>query len=210
VIRFLGALTVLAGLLLALPGCGGSDDGGSEGPVAGETVELEAVEGEILTKEPDGEGFAALEGASAAPIGTEVDASQGVVRMTSATAEGDTQSGEFSEGRFQVAQEPDSSLVTLTLTGGDLSKCETKAASRDRSTVGGPEVRRLFVKAEGDFRTEGRFAAASVRGTRFTAVDACFGTLTDVEEGDVAVTDLTADREVDLTSGEQYWAAERR
>jgi hypothetical protein len=99
--------------------------------------------------------------------------------------------------------------VTLALRGGDFSKCETEVAREEGSTVGGPEVRRLFVDTEGGFRTRGRFASATVRGTKFTAVDACFGTLTDVAEGEVEVTDLTADKEIDLGAGERYWAAER-
>jgi hypothetical protein len=205
--RCLATWTAIAVLAPWLGACGGDGDG-SSGPVAGETVELETADGQVLIREPGEKTFATLEEATEVPVGTEIDASKGTVRMTSAT-DGGTQSGEFSQGGFEVEQEPGSSEVTLALRGGDLSECKTKAARRDRSTVGGPEIRRLFVDAEGDFRTEGRFAAAAVRGTRFTAVDACFGTLTDVQEGKVAVTDLTKDREINLSAGEDYWAAQR-
>jgi hypothetical protein len=176
--------------------------------VAGETVEVETADGRVLVREPGEETFATLEGAAEVPVGAEIDALKGTVRMTSATDNG-TQSGEFSQGRFEVEGRPGSSVVTLRLQGGDFSECKTEAARRDRSTVGGPVIRRLFVEAEGRFRTRGRFAAAAVRGTRFTAVDACFGTLTDVEDGRVTVTDLTANREIDLSAGEDYWAAQR-
>jgi hypothetical protein len=81
-------------------------------------------------------------------------------------------------------------------------------ARQDRSTLGGPKARRLFVDAGGDFVTEGRFAAAAIRDSRFITVDACFGALTDVEEGEIVVTDPTADREIDLGAGEDYWSAE--
>jgi hypothetical protein len=192
---------------LWLGACGGNGNG-SSGPVAGETVEVETADGQVLIREPGEETFAPLEDATEVPVGAVIDALKGTVRMTSAT-HGGTQSGEFSEGRLQVEQEAGSGAVTLRLQGGDFSQCKTQAARRDRSTVGGPEVRRLFIDAEGDFRTRGQFAAAAVRGTRFTAVDACFGTLTDVEEGEVTVTDLTADREIDLSAGEDYWAAQR-
>ena len=201
-------LTLLALLLLiAVAGCGDDETGG--GPVLGESVELETAAGQVLIREPEEQTFATLEGTTIVPIGTEVDASQGTVRMTSATADGGTQDGEFSQGGFQVSQADGSTEVTLARRGGDFSECRTKAAERDRSTVGGPEIRRLFVKADGRFRTKGRFAAAAVRGTEFTAVDACFGTLTDVREGQVAVTDLTAGKRIDLSAGESYWAAER-
>lgn len=205
--RRLPICIAVAVLGLWLGGCGGDGDG-SSGPVAGETVELEAVDGQVRVKEPGEDAFATLEEATEVPVGSVIDASKGTVRMTSA-ADGGRQSGEFSHGGFQVEQKPGSSKVTLVLRGGDFSECRTKAARRDRSTVGGPEIRRLFVDAEGKFRTEGRFAAASIRGTRFTAIDACFGTLTDVEEGKVAVTDLIADREIELGAGEDYWAAQR-
>jgi hypothetical protein len=206
--RGLPTCIAVAVLGLWLGGCGGDGDG-SSGPVAGETIELEIVDGQVRIREPGEETFATLEEATEVPVGTVVDASKGTVRMTSA-ANGGTQSGEFSQGGFQVEQKPRSSQVTLVLRGGDFSECRTKAARRDRSTVGGPEIRRLFVDAEGKFRTVGRFAAASIRGTRFTAVDACFGTLTDVEEGEVAVTDVIAHREIELSAGEDYWAAQQR
>jgi hypothetical protein len=167
------------------------------------------VSGQILVKQPDEDTFATLEGATEVPVGTEVDASKGTVQLKSATADGGDQSGEFSEGAFEVAQEPNTTEVTLKLTGGDFSPCKTEEAKRDQSTVGGPEIRRLFTDAEGEFRTEGRFAAAAVRGTKFSTVDACFGTLNDVEVGEVTVTDLTKDREVVLGQGEDYWAARR-
>jgi len=200
--------TAIAVLALWSAACGG-DGEGSRGPVAGESVELESDAGRVLIKQPGEETFATLEGKTEVQIGTQVNASKGTVRITSATANGGTQAGEFSQGAFEVEQKAGSSEVTLALRGGDFSECKTKAARRDRSTVGGPEVRRLFVEAEGRFRTEGRFAAASIRGTRFTVVDACFGTLTDVEEGEVQVTDLTSDREIDLSAGQEYWAAQR-
>ena len=199
----------LAVLALSLAACGGGDADGSDGPVAGETVELAAADGQVLIRQPGEEAFATLEEPTPVPVGTEVDASQGTVRMTSETVDGGTQSGEFSQGGFEVSQEPESSEVTLALRGGDFSECRTKAAEKDRSTVGGPEIRKLFVEADGQFRTEGRFAAAAIRGTEFTAVDACFGTLTDVSEGDVAVTDLTADKRIELGAGRSYWAAQR-
>ena len=198
-------LPLLVASLLA--GCSGGSDGG--GPALGESVELETVSGRVLIREPDENTFAALEAATVVPLGTEIDASKGTVGMTSATEDGGTQSGEFSRGGFQVSQPPGSTEVTLTLRGGDFSECRTKAAERDHSTVGGPVIRKLFVKADGDFRTKGRFAAAAIRGTRFTAVDACFGTLTAVREGQVAVTDLTTGKQIQLNPGEQFWAAER-
>lgn len=198
----------LAALALAVPACG--DDGNgkdSSGPVAGESVELEVAEGEVLVRQPNEDTFASLEAATLVPVGTLVDASEGIVRITSATRDSGMQTGEFSKSGFELSQEQGSSEVTLTLRGGDYSRCRTEEAMLDRSTVGGPKIRELFVDADGDYRTEGMYAAATIRGTRFAFVDACFGTLTAVEEGQVTVSDLTAEEEIELGSGENYWAA---
>ncbi len=208
-IRSRSTLLALLAPALFLSACGDSEDAGSGELAIGETVELEAASGQILIKEPGEETFATLEEVTTVPVGTQIDASKGAVRMTSATDDGGTQSGEFSQGGFEVSQDAEASEVTLALRGGDFSECRTKAAERDQSTVGGPEIRKLFVKADGNFRTEGRFAAAAIRGTEFTAVDACFGTLTAVTEGDVVVTDLTAGERIELSAGEDYWAAQR-
>ncbi len=207
--RRTSATFTLIALALAPSGCGGGESG-SDGPVAGESVELETTDGDVLISEPGEETFVRLDETTVVPVGTEVDATEGTVRMTSETADGGSQTGEFSQGGFEVAQERGSTEVTLALRGGDFSKCRTEKAKRDRSTVGGPVIRKLFVDAEGEFRTRGRFAAATIRGTRFSAVDACFGTLTDVTEGAVVVSDLAANRRIELSAGRRYWAAERR
>lgn len=204
---------LVAGLVLAaavLLACGSDDEGGgeAEGPEVGVSVELEPVRGEVSVRE-SGEGFEQLDDVAVLPVGSEVDASDGVVRLTSARTDGDTQEGEFSEGRFEIAQEEGSDTVTLKLTGGDFSECDTPKARRDRSTVGGPRIRSLFAEGEGDFRTEGQFASASTRGTTWETVDACFGTLTDVADGEVVVSDKIRGREIPVSAGEDLWIAER-
>jgi hypothetical protein len=204
-------LATAAFALAACGGDGGGDDGGDAppGPQNGESVELELVSGEVAVQQP-GEDSAPLEEATVVPVGTQVDASKGKVRLSAALAEGGIQSGEFSEGAFEVAQQPGEALVTVTLTGGDASVCDTPAARRDRSTVGGPEVRRLFSNVEGEFRAQGNFSSATVRGTEFRTIDACFGTLAQVTEGEVVVDDQTKDKRIPLGPGDRYWAAESR
>ena len=59
----------VAVLALWLVGCGGDGDG-SSGPVAGETVELETVDGDVQIREPGGETSATLEEATEVPVGT--------------------------------------------------------------------------------------------------------------------------------------------
>ena len=205
-------LVAAAGLLFAavvLAACGGDDEAGEPaGPEVGVSVELEPVRGDVLVRE-SGEDFEQLDDVAVLPVGSEVDATKGVVRLTSARTDGDTQEGEFSEGRFEIVQEEGSDTVTLKLTGGDFSKCDTPEARRDRSTVGGPEIRSLFAEGEGDFRTEGQFATASTRGTTWETVDACFGTLTDVADGEVVVSDKIRGREIPVRAGDDLWIAQR-
>ena len=201
--RAAATTAALAWLAILAAGCGGE----GEGPEAGLTVELAPVEGEVLVREPGEQTFVSLEDAEQMPVGTHVDASRGTVLLTSADDDGGTQSGEFSRGEFTVEQAAGESLVTLLMRGGDFGPCKTRAARLDESTVGGPEIRRLFADAEGDFRTRGRFAAATVRGTRWKTVDACFGTLTDVAAGAVTVTDFIQDRTVEVGAGDELWIA---
>jgi hypothetical protein len=208
--RAFATVLVLALTTTGLAACGGDDAEEPEGAEPGESVELEVVSGEVTVQAPDGSEPAALEEAETVPVGALVDATGGTVRLTSATADGGTQSGEFSEGAFEVAQEPGADLVTLTLAGGDPSVCDNPAARADRSTVGGPEVRRLFSNVEGEFKAQGNFSAATVRGTEFRTVDACFGTLNEVTEGEVVVSDETKGEEIVLTPGKRYWAASPR
>jgi hypothetical protein len=197
------ATAALAALAVGVGGC----EGESEDLEAGAIVELEPVEGQVLVREPGEQTFVTLEGADQMPVGTQVDASRGTVRLTSAREDGGTQSGEFSRGEFEVEQPEGEDIVTLSLRGGDFGPCKTTAARLDESTVGGPEIRHLFADAEGDFRTKGRFAAATIRGTKWKTVDACFGTLTDVATGEVTVTDFIQDRTVQVGAGDDLWIA---
>lgn len=208
----LGRRAACVGLVsvLLLSACGGGDDDGSgEAQQTGGDIRLEAVSGDIQVQRPGEDAPSRLQEEAQVPPGTLVDASNGLVRLTSPTAGGGTQSGEFSEGAFELGQDEDSDVVTLKLAGGDAAKCETEAARNDRSQVGGPEIRRLFTDAKGQFRTEGGFGSAAIRGTKFLTVDACFGTLNRVEEGNVLVEDFTSGKQVEVAAGEEFWAADR-
>jgi Ca2+-binding RTX toxin-like protein len=140
------------------------------------------------------------------PLGTKLDATSGAVRLTAARAGGGSQTGTFSGGAFLVKQRRSlRGLTDVALTGGDLTKCNTA-----RGRVGaGPArtvLRRLFGRARGRFRTRGRFSSATVRGTEWTVIDRCDGTLTTVQSGTVVVRDRVKRRTVVLKSGQRYLA----
>jgi hypothetical protein len=60
--------------------------------------------------------------------------------------------------------------------------------------------------AKGRFRTTGRFAAATVRGTDWGVRDRCDGTLTVVREGVVVVHDFRLNKDVVVRAGHTYLA----
>ena len=70
-------------------------------------------------------------------------------------------------------------------------------------------MRRLFGDGKGSFRTRGRNAAATVRGTRWSVQDRCDGTLVTVQRGRVEVRDLVRRRTVFVRTGHTYLARRR-
>ena len=70
-------------------------------------------------------------------------------------------------------------------------------------------MRRLFGDGKGSFRTQGRNAAATVRGTRWSVQDRCDGTLVTVQRGRVSVRDLVRRRTVLVKTGHTYLARRR-
>jgi ferric-dicitrate binding protein FerR (iron transport regulator) len=84
------------------------------------------------------------------------------------------------------------------------AKKATIARKRSRK-----RVRRLFGDGKGNFRTRGRNAAATVRGTRWGVQDRCDGTLVTVRRGRVSVRDLVRHRTVLVKAGHTYLARRR-
>ena len=70
-------------------------------------------------------------------------------------------------------------------------------------------MRRLFGDGKGSFRTRGRNAAATVRGTRWGVQDRCDGTLVTVQRGRVEVRDLVKRKTVIVRTGHTYLARRR-
>lgn len=106
-------------------------------------------------------------------------------------------------------------LAQLTLIGGDFSVCAARAVSafapaaataKRKPTV----VRALWGKGKGRFRTQGRYASATVRGTFWLTADRCDGTLVLVKQGTLAVRDFTRRRTVSVRAGRSYLAPARR
>lgn len=189
-------------------------------PVAGRSVILEIVSGTIRVRLPGAGSYTSLpaDGASL-PDGTEVDATQGRVRITAETSPGSgiTRTAIFWDGRFIIKQARVAGAATeLRLTGklacganvaqrafGTPATTRAKKKAKKKPKVG----RRLWGDGKGDFRTRGSRATASVRGTRWLVEDRCNKTTrVRVFVGVVSVRDAVRNRRVTLTEGDQYVA----
>jgi hypothetical protein len=151
----------------------------------------------------------ALDAAGQIPLGAEIDARRGTIRMTSAAdSHGATQTGLFSGGRFVVRQTAGPRPVTqLALTGEDFSRCPRAGGARAASK--GPS-RQLWGRDQGGrFQTVGRAAAATVRGTRWLTRDTCEGTRVTVAQGAVVVRARGGGRSVVVSAGHSYLARQR-
>ena len=65
----------------------------------------------------------------------------------------------------------------------------------------------MWGAGKGRFRTRGRHAAATVRGTRWATVDRCHSTTVKVYEGVVDVRDRLSGKKLTLRTGERHVAS---
>jgi alpha-tubulin suppressor-like RCC1 family protein len=184
-------------------------------PVFGRTANLRPVAGTVLIKRPGG-NFAPLNSAETVPLRTTVDTARGTVRLTTARrahgsaagAHSATETGLFHGAAFRVAQKVARSrlrggrttgLTVLTLAGQLPSDCGPKKAGRGVAAAaqrGHSKGRHLWGDAHGNFSTGGRYASATVRGTKWLTEDTCAGTLVKVARGVVSVRDIPHHRTV--------------
>lgn len=180
-------------------------------PVAGKAVDVEVDSGTVLVKTP-GRPFRKLVGQAQVPVGSIVDATKGNMGLASSGGQSN-----FSKGAFVVKQPliaRGKRVTDVALTGGNLAACPVvkKTKRRPASVAATPKlkptsiVRKLFGNGKGSFRTSGKFAAATVRGTIWQIYDRCDGTLTHVTRGVVAVNDRKRHKTVIVTAGHSYLA----
>ena len=108
-----------------------------------------------------------------------------------------TQKGTFGGAVFKVTQDH-SGLATLSLVEGasfagapTYASCQTHSGKATVAAVSKKTLQLLKGSDNhGKFRTKGRYAAATVRGTVWSIADRCDGTLTHVTRGTVVVSDL--------------------
>ena len=190
-------------------------------PTIGKTLNVAAVTGKPFVRLPAGKGFVPLTGAIQLPVGSQIDARKGTIQLVTATGRaGMTQTGKFGGGLFALAQSRNArlkGLTTLSLLEGvrgapSYASCKARRADdRPRSgavasRVSNRVLQLLHSSVSGHFRTRGRYAAATVRGTVWDMIDRCDGTVTRVHRGTVIVNDLARHKNVTVRAGHSYLA----
>jgi hypothetical protein len=184
-------------------------------PVAGQSETASVLSGTATVHAKGSSGFVPLTGASSIPDGSEVDATNGRVLITTATlTPGKTQSAEVYGGRFKVHQDAKGVahlILTLPLTG-----CPTvtlphgsaaAVASGTKHGHSGPKSRHLWVsETGGKWGTNGRYVSTTVEGTNWLTLDECNQSQVKVVSGKVQIHDLVHNKTKTLTAGQHLSA----
>jgi hypothetical protein len=124
-----------------------------------------------------------------------------------------TQKGKFGGAVFKVTQAR-SGLTTLALVEGAKFKgaptyasCKTKKGKAVTAALSSKTLQLLKGRDNhGKFRTKGRYAAATTRGTAWSVADRCDGTLTKVTQSSVLVNDFVRHISLIVRAGHSYLA----
>jgi hypothetical protein len=148
------------------------------------------------------------------PSGSVLDTRHGTVQLTAAGMR--RQTGTFTGAVFRLTQSHGrAGLTTLTLLEGAFrgaptyASCRSGRASGAHTALSGRVLQTLRSRATGHFRTRGRYAAGTLRGTRWTTTDRCDGTLIAVQLHSVLVTDFVKHVSVLVRAGHSYLARAR-
>jgi hypothetical protein len=190
----------------------------SDAPVLGSTVGAAPQDGSIEVKTPGTDEYAPLPDGASIPVGSTIDARNGSVKVVTAVGDkGAVQTATFKGAVFQVKQSRKSAgLTDIYLRGGDFSVCKAQSGlpAGVRSLAKKKKrhaVRKLWGHDHhGRFRTHGRGAIATVRGTTWVVADHCDGTRTSVLSGSVSVRDKRRHKTVLVHAGHSYFARTRR
>jgi Ca2+-binding RTX toxin-like protein len=145
------------------------------------------------------------------PLRSIVDTVTGAVKVQSAPTARKIETVRLEDGAFDITQSRSKVAITqFALQAGDFSVCPTTAGRRASAAAGRKAstrtVRVLWANGKGKFRTKGRYATATIRGTNWETIDRCDGTLIKVRKGAVTVRDLVKKKSVVVKAGDSYLA----
>ena len=142
------------------------------------------------------------------PFSATVDVTSGTLSLTTSTGTLKRQQRGRHLGRSSSSLrgiDRKKPIVELRLVKGDFSACpkrKTSSAARPTATT----VRQLWGDGKGRFRTRGRYASATVRGTIWLTADRCDGTFVRVRQGVIQVNDVPKRRVVTVRAPRTYLA----
>jgi hypothetical protein len=173
-------------------------------PVANRTVVVDEVKGTVKVQLPGSRRFVDIDDSQGIPKGSVVDTRKGTVELTSVPKAGaPPEKAKFYDGLFKVTQS--GGITTLALVEELACPKRGNAAAAAKKA----KKRKLWGDGKGAFRTQGKYSAATVRGTKWLVEDTCTTTLTRVAQGTVSVRDFVRKRDVIVRRGKPYTARAR-
>ena len=191
--------------------CTWIDQGGKRRLTAGRSALVRAARSQFGLRLPVGQRFYKLKEPVKIPIGSTIDAREGVVRLATArNSTGARQEISVSRGVFSVRQKSGKRPVTELRLVGSLAACGRSATVR-RVPKDQPVrlVTRVDKRKPGRFAVRGRYSIGAAVGTAWVTEERCDGTFTRVRSGVVRVRDLERNRTRVLHAGESYLARPR-
>jgi hypothetical protein len=193
--------------------------GGAPGsPVVGKSFDIAPVSGIVYIV--IGHKLIPLTVNTKIPSGSIIDTLHGSVSLKSASGKkGKRFSGIFGGAVFRLTQGTlgaNRGLTTLALVEGTFkgaptyASCKAKGATGPRSAahiaLSSRTLQTLRSRSSGRFRTRGRYAAGTVRGTRWTTSDRCDGTLFVAQLHSLVIRDFVKRFLLLLPQGHRYLA----
>ena len=147
-------------------------------------------------------------------LGSRTNTEQGQVTIETGTETGGIRTATVSGGEFATEQPqgPAQTIFRLTAALNGCRKSEggavlaTAAKTKKKKKKRKRRNRKIFVQSDGGHRTNGRYADAVVRGTKWSVQDYCTSTRVTVFEGAVAVRDRVKHKTVLVPAGKRYVA----
>lgn len=179
-------------------------------PVFQRSANLFPLQGTVLVRVPGSSKFVPISEPAQIPFGSIIDARRGTVRVCTADRNAKVVCSDFYGGVFKLTQLGGAHPITvLTLVGGNFKSCRRTSARRAdvaRTKLKSKSIRHLWGSGTGPFRTVGRYASATIRGTQWLTDDRCDGTLVRVKTGAVTVRDLVKRKSRVLRAPRKYLA----
>jgi hypothetical protein len=138
------------------------------------------------------------------PYNATVDVTRGSVTLRTTTGNLNVNGAGGITAAFKLLRGTDNrrQVVELRLVRGNFAVCPRRRGARVAATI----VRQVWASGKGSFRTRGRYASATVRGTNWLTADRCDGTQVRVRQGVLQVADIPGRRQVTVRAGGTYLA----